>query len=145
LENMIRFVFLPRVRLYHYGAATRSGSPKLPRGAFAYAPKSAPRSQWKFPVPSKAQAKRSHLSEADRYRLHRGSLRAAASPRTKLSYAAVVAASRRHQSPIASLSKAARTPAAKRVRAAAHALAKRDAASAGARHRYGPRKSRSKK
>lgn len=125
-------------QLAHYRAATRSGSGKLPRSAFAYAPLGAPRSEWRYPVPSKAQARAVELSEADRYRLHRGSLRAASSPRTKLSYASVAAASRRHGSPIASLNPKARTQAAKKTRKQARRLASQDVASAQAQHRYGP-------
>lgn len=130
-------------RLAHYRAATRSGSGKLPRSAFAYAPRGAPRSEWRYPVPSKAQARAVHLSEADRYRLHRGSLRAASSPRTKLSYEAVAAASRRHGSPIGSLNPAQRrSAAAKRTRAQAYYLSAHDVGSARAQHRYGPRRRR---
>ena len=38
---------------------------KLPRSAFVYAPKSAPRSSWKYPVPTRAQAKRAGISEGE--------------------------------------------------------------------------------
>jgi hypothetical protein len=41
----------------------------LPRSAFAYAPKSAPRSRWRYPVPTKAQARRAGIGEAQRQRI----------------------------------------------------------------------------
>lgn len=122
---MIAFILL-LVALAHYGASSLHGSGMLPRGAFAYAPKGSPRSKWKYPVPSKSQARAVHLSEADRYRLHRGSLRAAGNPRSKMSYRTVAAASKRHGSPIASLNRAARGSAGKAVRSRAHQMARQD-------------------
>jgi len=47
---------------------------KLPRSAFVYAPKSAPRSSWKYPVPTRAQAKRAGISEANRLRIARSAM-----------------------------------------------------------------------
>lgn len=40
----------------------------LPRSAFVYA--SGPRSKWRYPVPTKAQAKRAGISERQRVRTH---------------------------------------------------------------------------
>jgi len=43
----------------------------LPRSAFVYTgTKNTPRSQWKYPVPTKAQATKAGISEAQRVRLH---------------------------------------------------------------------------
>ena len=47
----------------------------LPRSAFCVAPKGSPRSSWKYPMPTKAQAARAGISEAQRQR----TLRSAAS------------------------------------------------------------------
>jgi hypothetical protein len=41
----------------------------LPRSAFLYAPKGAPRSRWRYPVPTKAQARRAGIGEAQRQRI----------------------------------------------------------------------------
>lgn len=41
----------------------------LPRSAFVYAPGKA-RSKWRYPVPTKAQAKRAGISERQRVRTH---------------------------------------------------------------------------
>jgi hypothetical protein len=43
----------------------------LPRSAFAYAPKSAPRSKWRYPVPTAAQAKRAGISAKQNLGLNR--------------------------------------------------------------------------
>jgi hypothetical protein len=47
---------------------------KLPRSAFVYAPKGSPRSAWKYPVPTKAQARKAGISEASRQRTHQAAL-----------------------------------------------------------------------
>lgn len=47
---------------------------KLPRSAFVYAPKSAPRSSWRYPVPTAAQARRAGISEANRLRIARSAM-----------------------------------------------------------------------
>jgi hypothetical protein len=76
----------------------------LPRSAFVYAPKSSPRSSWKYPVPTKAQARKAGISEASRAATHRAALSysarrtTAGSPRT---VRAVVA--RRHAGAVASM------------------------------------------
>jgi hypothetical protein len=53
---------------------------KLPRSAFAYP------SQRKYPVPTKAQAKRAGISERQRVGLHRNALARAAQASTTGSY-----------------------------------------------------------
>jgi hypothetical protein len=62
---------------------------KLPRSAFVYAPKSAPRSKWKYPVPTKAQAKKAGISEASRAKTHRAALSYSAKKSTAGSHSAV--------------------------------------------------------
>jgi hypothetical protein len=47
---------------------------KLPRAAFVYAPKGTPRSTWRYPVPTRAQAKRAGISEASRLRTARAAV-----------------------------------------------------------------------
>jgi hypothetical protein len=39
---------------------------RLPRSAFGIAPKGAPRSAWRYPMPTRAQAQAAGISEADR-------------------------------------------------------------------------------
>ena len=46
---------------------------KLPRSAFVYSPTPA-RSSWKYPVPTRAQAKRAGISEANRLRIARSAM-----------------------------------------------------------------------
>lgn len=41
---------------------------RLPKAAFVYS--SGPRSKWKYPVPTKAQAQKAGISEKQRQRLH---------------------------------------------------------------------------
>ena len=55
-------------------ALTAAQRRKLPRSAFVYAPKSAPRSAWRYPVPTAAQAKRAGISEASRQRIGRAAV-----------------------------------------------------------------------
>ena len=55
-------------------ALTAAQRRKLPRSAFVYAPKSAPRSSWKYPVPTRAQAKRAGISEGNRLRIARSAM-----------------------------------------------------------------------
>jgi hypothetical protein len=47
---------------------------KLPRSAFVYAPRGSSRSQWKYPVPTKAQARRAGISESSRVRTARAAV-----------------------------------------------------------------------
>ena len=49
-------------------ALTTAQRNKLPRSAFLYAPADKPRSAWRYPVPTKAQAQRAGISEAQRQR-----------------------------------------------------------------------------
>jgi hypothetical protein len=74
----------------------------LPRSAFAL--KSGPRSNWRYPAPTKAQAKRAGISEAQRARTHRAALSYAGQRRTRGSASTVrrhVAA--RHQGAVRSM------------------------------------------
>jgi len=79
----------------------------LPRSAFVYAPKTAPRSQWRYPVPTKAQARKAGISETQRARTHRAALSYSArrttmgSPRTVRSVVA-----KRHAGAVASVRRA---------------------------------------
>jgi hypothetical protein len=59
-------------------ALTRRQRAKLPRSAFVIAPKGSPRSSWKYPVPTAAQARKAGISEAQRQRTHRAALSYAA-------------------------------------------------------------------
>jgi hypothetical protein len=47
---------------------------RLPRSAFVYAPKGAPRSSWKYPVPTKGQARKAGISERQRASIHRAAV-----------------------------------------------------------------------
>jgi hypothetical protein len=51
-------------------ALTSAQRNALPRSAFVYAPKGSPRSQWKYPVPTRAQARKAGISESQRARTH---------------------------------------------------------------------------
>jgi hypothetical protein len=68
---------------------------KLPRSAFVYAPKSAPRSAWRYPVPTKAMARRAGISEAQRQRIGRAAVSYAARRDTSGSRGRVQAVVRR--------------------------------------------------
>jgi hypothetical protein len=61
-------------------ALTAKQRKALPPSAFAYP------AQRKYPVPTKAQAKRAGISEAQRLRLHRNALARANQPQTSGSY-----------------------------------------------------------
>jgi hypothetical protein len=50
-------------------ALTTAQRNKLPKSAFVY--HSGPRSNWKYPVPTKAQAKKAGISEKSRVKIHR--------------------------------------------------------------------------
>lgn len=62
---------------------------KLPRSAFVYAPKSAPRSKWKYPVPTKAQARKAGISETSRAKIHKAALSYSAKRSTSGSHSTV--------------------------------------------------------
>jgi hypothetical protein len=47
---------------------------RLPRSAFVYAPKGSPRSSWRYPVPTRAQARAAGISERTRAATHRAAL-----------------------------------------------------------------------
>lgn len=64
-------------------ALTAAQRRRLPRSAFAYAPRGAPRSQWRFPIPSKAQARRAGISEGQRQRNLRNAVSRSAQRHTR--------------------------------------------------------------
>lgn len=53
-------------------ALTTAQRNRLPRSAFAY--HSGPRSNWRYPAPTRSQAKRAGISERSRVRTHRAAL-----------------------------------------------------------------------
>jgi len=55
-------------------ALTSRQRSRLPRSAFVYAPKGQPRSAWKYPVPTKGQARRAGISETNRVRTARAAV-----------------------------------------------------------------------
>jgi hypothetical protein len=55
-------------------ALTAAQRRALPRSAFVYAPTGTPRSSWRYPVPTRAQARAAGISEASRQRTHRAAL-----------------------------------------------------------------------
>jgi len=61
----------------------------LPRSAFVYAPKGSPRSSWRYPVPTKTQARKAGISEAQRVRTHNAARSYAGRSNTKGSYSTV--------------------------------------------------------
>jgi hypothetical protein len=62
-------------------ALTTAQRNRLPASAFAY--HSGPRSNWRYPAPTKAQARRAGISEASRARTHRAALSYAARGNTR--------------------------------------------------------------
>ena len=59
----------------------------LPRSAFVY--HSGPRSNWRYPVPTRAQARKAGMSEAQRVRTHNAARSYAGQSRTRGSYSTV--------------------------------------------------------
>jgi hypothetical protein len=49
-------------------ALTAAQRRRLPRSAYAFAPRGAPRSRWRYPMPTRAQARRAGISEGQRRR-----------------------------------------------------------------------------
>lgn len=76
-------------------ALTSQQRNKLPRSAFKIAPKNAPRSQWAYPMPTAAQARKAGISEPQRQRILRNAVARAANPRTRLSYGKVAPTARK--------------------------------------------------
>ena len=74
-------------------ALTAAQRRALPRSAFLYAPKGSPRSRWRYPVPTKAMARRAGISEAQRQRTAKAAVSYSAHRGTK--------GSRRRVEPIA--------------------------------------------
>jgi hypothetical protein len=62
-------------------ALTAAQRKKLPPSAFVY--HSGPRSNWRYPVPTKAQAKRAGISERERVKVHRAAKSYAARKTTR--------------------------------------------------------------
>jgi hypothetical protein len=50
-------------------ALTARQRARLPRSAFLYAPRGASRSKWRYPVPTRAQARRAGIGEGQRQRI----------------------------------------------------------------------------
>lgn len=74
----------------------------LPRSAFAL--HSGPRSNWRYPTPTKAQARKAGISERQRARTHRAALSYAARRNTRGSTATVrKAVASRHQGAVKSM------------------------------------------
>jgi hypothetical protein len=65
-------------------ALTARQRAKLPKSAFTY--HTGPRSNWKYPVPTKAQARKAGISEASRAKIHRAALSYSAKRSTSGSY-----------------------------------------------------------
>jgi hypothetical protein len=55
---------------------------RLPKSAFVVTPAGKPRSSWKYPVPTKAQAAKAGISESQRQRLHSTALAYSGRPNT---------------------------------------------------------------
>jgi hypothetical protein len=55
----------------------------LPRSAFLYAPKSKPRSAWRYPVPTKGQARKAGISEGQRQRIAKNAVARSAQHQTR--------------------------------------------------------------
>jgi hypothetical protein len=70
---------------------------RLPRSAFVYAPKGRPRSAWKYPVPTKAQARKAGISETQRQGIHRAAVSYSARKSTAGSKRTVGATVRKRQ------------------------------------------------
>lgn len=83
-------------------ALTAAQRNALPRSAFVL--RSGPRSNWRYPTPTKAQARRAGISEAQRARTHRAALSYSARRTTRGSHATVRAhVARRHQGAVKSM------------------------------------------
>jgi hypothetical protein len=67
----------------------------LPRSAFAYAPAGSPRSRWRYPVPTRDQARRAGIGERQRQATLRNAVARGAQRRTLGSYAKVAPSARR--------------------------------------------------
>jgi hypothetical protein len=85
-------------------ALTAKQRAKLPKSAFAY--NSGPRSSWRFPVPTKAQAAKAGISAAQNLRIHANARARAAQKGTSGSKAHVTAISNKR---VANMGKPAKT------------------------------------
>lgn len=75
----------------------------LPRSAFVY--HSGPRSNWRYPVPTRSQARRAGISERQRLNIHRNALSRSAQRNTRGSHSTVRAhVARRHAGGVRSVS-----------------------------------------
>jgi hypothetical protein len=70
-------------------ALTSKQRNKLPKEAFVYS--SGPRSNWRYPVPTKAMAAKAGISERQRQNIHAAALTFAASSNTRGSHSTVKA------------------------------------------------------
>ena len=64
-------------------AMTAAQRRKLPRSAFLYAPKGSPRSAWRYPVPTKGQARKAGIGEAQRQRIAKNAVARSAQHHTR--------------------------------------------------------------
>jgi len=79
----------------------------LPRSAFVY--HAGPRSAWRYPTPTRAQARRAGISEAQRARTHRAALSYSARRNTRGTLRTVrTHVARRHQGAVRSMRKGGR-------------------------------------
>jgi hypothetical protein len=67
----------------------------LPRSAYGYAPAGTPRSRWKYPMPTAAQARKAGISEGQRQRTLRNAASRAGQRQTAGSYNRVAPVARR--------------------------------------------------
>jgi hypothetical protein len=83
-------------------ALTAAQRNRLPRSAFAL--KSGKRSNWRYPAPTKAEARRAGIGERQRAAMHRAALSYSARSNTRGSPSTVRAhVARRHQGAVASM------------------------------------------
>jgi hypothetical protein len=68
---------------------------RLPRSAYAYAPRGAPRSRWRYPVPTAAQARKAGIGERQRQAILRNAVARGAQHQTRGSYGLVARSARR--------------------------------------------------
>jgi hypothetical protein len=88
-------------------ALTTAQRNRLPRSAFVL--HSGPRSNWRYPTPTKAQARRAGISQAQRARTHRAALSYGARRSTRGSPSTVRAGVRaRHQGAVRSMTRGGR-------------------------------------
>jgi hypothetical protein len=78
-------------------ALTAAQRNRLPRSAFAFAPAGSPRSRWRYPMPTRDQARRAGISEGQRRRILNNAKSRAAQRATIGSYSRVAPIARRRR------------------------------------------------